>query len=83
MSIMTAHGGQRNAIEQEGSDEMEVLEALEGARWCGEIKRPYIPVRVFGGTMGRLVRKGKILAQGTRVTTQQVCIVEMPDGEHV
>ena len=62
---------------------MEVLAALERSRWCGEIRRPYIPVRVFGGEMGRLVRKGEILAQGTRVATEQVCSVDMSDGEHV
>ena len=73
----------RNVIEQEGSEEVEVLEAMERASWCGEIRRPYIPVRVFGGAMRRLVRKGEILAQGTRVATQQVCSVDMPDGEYV
>ena len=43
-------------------EEVEVLEALERS-WCAEIRQPYIPVRVFGGEMGRLVRKGEILAQ--------------------
>ena len=37
----------RNVMEQEGSDKVEVLEAFERARWCGETRRPFIPVRVF------------------------------------
>lgn len=66
-------------LDQEGSSEVEVLEALERARWCAEIRIPFIPVRVFGGMMGRLVRKGEILAQGTRLTTEQVCNVEVSE----
>ena len=62
---------------------MEGLEALERAIWCGEIKWPFISVRVFGGEMGRLVRKGGILAHGTSVATEQVCNVEMSEGNHV
>ena len=61
--------------DQDHGDEAVVCAAVDRPRWLQGDSRPHVPVRLLGGAMPRLVRKGEVIARGKRVAAEEVMFV--------